>query len=196
MSFFVMDLETIGIESTSVVLSAAFVYVDIDNLPSDPTAAYKQLLADSCFVKFKSKEQSLPPYNRTVDLDTLQWWKRQGEYQRKMALIPSEIDVGVVEGAERLRAFFKSKPSGLPVWVRGSLDQPVFQSLLKSFSIPSFIEYNCYRDVRTAIDLIYPGAKSGYVDIDGFDSYQVIKHHPTHDCAYDGLQLIFGNKTE
>lgn len=195
MSFHVFDIETLGVESTSVVLSAAFVYVDVEDLPEDPTEAYKKLLQDSCFVKFKSKQQSLPPYNRTVDLDTLQWWRRQGEYQRQMALIPSDNDVDVVDGITKLRTFYKRNPSG-PVWVRGSLDQPVFQSLMKSFDINDFIEYNCYRDVRTAVDIIYPGSKSGYVDIDGFDPANVIKHHPVHDCAYDALQLIYGNKTE
>lgn len=195
MSFFVLDLETLGIESTSVVLSIGMVYVDPDILPTDPNKAYQYLMQkESVFVKLKSKAQTFEPYYRTVDMSTYEWWKKQGEYQKQHAIQPTEHDLDVPEGIAILRSFFTSKPNykNLPMWVRGSLDQPVFQSLLNSYKLPPFIDYNCYRDVRTAIDIIYEHSKNGYVDIHGFDRDQVIKHHPVHDCAYDAIQLIRG----
>lgn len=191
---FFFDVETLSVESTAVILSAALLYVVPEDLPEDNNLAYDQLLASACFVKFNAKSQTLPPYNRTVDSDTLGWWKKQGAYQRECSLLPSPTDVSVPDGVKLLRESFESKPKNLPVWVRGSMDQPALESLLKSFKIPTFVFYNNFRDVRTAVELLYPLSKGGYVEIPDFDRDRVIKHHPSHDCAIDALMLLRGKQ--
>jgi len=194
MAFFVLDLETLGVESTSVVLSAAFVYVDPDDLSTDNLTAYQQLLDGAAFAKFDAKEQR--SMGRTVDADTLNWWKKQGDVQKRTSLLPGDNDMTVIEGLDSLCDWYQKFPNWktLPVWVRGSLDQPCFESLFRSVGKSPIVPYNCYRDVRTAIDLLYPNSKAGYVDIPDFDQYTVIKHDPVHDCAYDALMMLRGTR--
>lgn len=196
MSFFVLDLETLGVESTSVVLSIGMVYCDPELLSEDNTEAYNQLLKESCLIKFNAKEQSASTTNRTISKATLDWWQKQGEIPRMQAMTPTPEDMNAVEGLTKLRKWFNSYKDAkkLPIWVRGSLDQPTFESLCRSFDVEPFVMYNCYRDVRTAIDLIYDEGKGGYVEIPDFDSDIVIKHNPVHDSAYDALMLIRGKQ--
>lgn len=195
--FFVFDIETAGTESIALMLSAAFVYVEPQLLSADNNEAYQQLLDSSIFVKFKAKPQTLPPYNRLVEKDTLDWWSKQGEFQRNLAIIPNKIDMDVLDGVSVLREFFFSKPNAknLSIWTRGTFDQPIFESTLKSYKLPAFVPFNSFRDIRTAIDIIYcDTSRRGYVDVPNFDQSKVISHHPVHDCARDALMLLRGGK--
>lgn len=87
------------------------------------------------------------------------------------------------------------------VWTRGSLDAMCIDSLFKQVEQPVLFGYNRYRDVRTALDFIYPGvAKNGYIDVDpdkciGFKPEMVVKHNPVHDSAFD-LAMMFYGKAE
>lgn len=193
MSFFVFDVETLGIESTSVCLSLSMVYCDPESLSEDNNEAYQQLLKESVFVKFRAMEQVKA--GRQVCKSVIDWWDKQGDIQKKAAIVEQKDDVLAHDGLMKLRKFWSSYKDhkDLPIWIRGTLDQMILESLQRTFEVDSFISYNCYRDVRTAIELLYSDtAKAGYVAIPEFDQYQVIKHHPTHDCAYDALQLIRG----
>ena len=191
---FCFDIETLGIESTSCVLSVALNYCIPAKLKLDNSLAYTQLYRDTCFVKFDVREQSAA--KRTMDRSTLDWWTKQGEIQRRKSFTPNrELDFPVEEGVHVLREFFNEKndPSA-PVWVRGSLDQLLFESLLRTFDIPEIIPYNQYRDVRTAISLLYPEEKGGYVEVPDFDLYTVNKHDPVADVCYDVLMLLRGKQ--
>jgi hypothetical protein len=79
------------------------------------------------------------------------------------------------------------------MWARGSLDQIVIDSLANRFEMESIIDYHVWRDVRTAVDILY-GTINGYVNVDHplFKRHEVIKHHPVHDCALDAMQLMYG----
>ena len=72
---FCFDVETLGVESTSVILSYAIVYFDPDTRPS-----YQQLLDKTLFVKLDAKDQ-IKNYKRTVSKDTIDWWSKQHEYK-------------------------------------------------------------------------------------------------------------------
>jgi hypothetical protein len=59
-----------------------------------------------------------------------------------------------------------------------------------------------WRDVRTAIDILYETDK-GYVNVvvppwvDTFDpTLHVTKHNPIDDCAFDIMQLLYGEKKD
>jgi hypothetical protein len=197
--FFVFDVETLCIVSISVCLSLAMVYCDPEVLPENNDEAYSYLLNESIFVKFNAKEQVNSEYKpRSINSGTLDWWEKQGDVQKKASFIPNkELDMLAIPGLQKLKKFWLSFPNHkeLPIWTRGSLDQLILESLQRTFGVDPFIPYNCYRDVRTAIDLIYSEtSKGGYVDIPDFDKYQVVKHHPTHDCAFDALQLVRGQQ--
>jgi hypothetical protein len=190
---FCLDLETLGVESTSAILSLGMTYFD----PSKPLSM-RQLFKDSIFIKFDVQEQ-IRMYNRTREKSTLDWWSKQCDYAKRTNLLPSDKDVGTAEGVQRLRDWFNAKPNAKDemVWVRGHLDQPVFESLLRAMGEPPFISYAAFRDVRTAIDCFYPTSRNGYVEIDldkcpDYDRDQIVKHHPVADCVLDVCQLFAG----
>lgn len=198
---FAFDIETVGVASDSGILSASLVYCDPENLAEDNTEAYLQLLSQSCFVKFDINEQikniDLKKL-RSMDSGTLRWWQKQGEIQQTASLIPNkEIDVSVYDGMKTLSSFFDYHRKGKDanVWLRGSLDQLATESICNSYDAPNWLIYNHTREVRTALDLLYPEfVNNGYVEVPGFDVSNVVKHHPTHDCAYDLLMLFRGRQ--
>jgi hypothetical protein len=67
-------------------------------------------------------------------------------------------------------------------------------SLCKAVGVDLIAPYFAWRDVRTAVDLITETGKGGYCDITHptFKRHNVIKHHPTHDCALDIMMLLYG----
>ena len=192
--FIVQDIETLGIESTSVILSNTFILVDPDALPEDNTEAFEYLLKKSITVKFNVKEQF--DKGRTTEKRVIDWWKKQSEHAKRESLIPRATDFNGKQGIRVLRDWFSRIPNAkqIPVWVRGSLDQPCFDSFLRLYEEMPFTDYNCYRDVRTMVELVYSNnSKAGYVEVPGFDDIRyVIKHVPSHDCAYDALMMLRG----
>ena len=185
---FIFDVETLGVESNAVVLSAALIYFDAEKRPT-----YQDLLDDACFVKFNAKEQMNA--GRTVSKSTLDWWKTQHEYVKKVSLEPSRDDISVQEGFDKFYSYIDQydKNRERTFWARGSLDQLVIDSLAVKFGLQEITGYNRWRDVRTAVD-IFTGSKDGYCHVSHplFERHQVIKHHPVHDCAYDAMMLMYG----
>jgi hypothetical protein len=186
---FIFDVETLGVESNAVVLSAALIHFDPEKRPT-----YQDLLDDSCFVKFKAKQQVVD-YGRTISQSTLEWWANQHEYVKQTSLNPSSTDVTAEEGLAILHNYMNKFPnaSKQTMWARGSLDQLVIDSLCVKLGMQEITGYNMWRDVRTAVDILY-GTSNGYVEVDHplFKRHEVIKHHPVHDCALDAMQLMYG----
>ena len=185
---FIFDVETLGVESNAVVLSAALVHFDPERRPT-----YQDLLDDACFVKFNAKEQM--DVGRTVSKSTLEWWKEQHDYVKQVSLNPSREDMTVENGMQKFYDYMKKFPNSeqQTMWARGSLDQLVIDSLAVKFGLQEITGYNRWRDVRTAVDILY-NKTDGYVDVDHplFKRHEVIKHHPVHDCALDAMQLMYG----
>jgi len=185
---YMFDVETIGVESTSVILSAAIIRFD----PTNTEKTYDDYLQDALFVKLNVEEQ-VKNYNRTIDKSTIEWWSKIHPSIREVSFVPSKNDISVLDGIEKLRDYI-GKPSNPTFWSRGSLDQMVIDSLCKAVDVDLLAPYNCWRDVRTALDCLCETTKNGYCDLKiPFDKgANVIKHHPVHDCAYDIMQLVHG----
>lgn len=184
------DVETIGVESTSVILSAAIIRFD----PTIKDLTYDDYISEALFVKFDVKEQ-VTKYNRTIDKSTIEWWSKQHDYVRKVSFIPSqEDDLPAIEGIERIAEYINTPYQENTMWARGSLDQMTIDSLCKVAGQELIAPYNNWRDVRTALDCLTETSKHGYCDLKiPFDKgSHVIKHHPVHDCAYDIMQLVHG----
>lgn len=186
---FVFDVETLGVESNSVVLSAALLHFDPEQKPT-----YQQMLDGACFVKFNAREQ-IEQYKRTIDIGTLEWWKNQHQYARQVSFDPSSNDLTAVQGITILHNYMNKFPNAnkQTMWARGSLDQLVIDSLCRKVDLETITTYNMWRDVRTAVDIMY-GTTNGYCEIEheGFERASVIKHHPVHDCALDAMMLMYG----
>lgn len=186
---FMFDIETLGIESNSVILSFACIYFD----PS-LKYTYEDLLGQAIFVKLDSKDQ-VERLGRTVTKSTLDWWAGQSSENKLKSFIPSTSDVKAEDAIEKLRQWSKQFPdnTNIPVWARGNLDQMAIGSLENACKVDTVFHFGRWRDVRTAVDLL-TNSSNGYCDIKDFDKNQVKKHDPVHDCAYDIMMLLYGNK--
>lgn len=186
---FVFDIETLGIESTTVVISAALLWFNPEEQPD-----YQKLLNDACFVKLNAKDQ-IERFGRTVNKDTLDWWKTQHEYVRKVSFDPSPNDLLAEDAIQQLNDYMNKYPTPAKqtMWARGSLDQVAIDSLCIKVGKNPITTYNMWRDVRTAVDC-FTGSTNGYCDVahPTFKRHEVIKHHPVHDCALDAMQLMYG----
>jgi hypothetical protein len=188
---FIFDVETLGVESNAVVLSAALIQFDVEKRPT-----YQDLLDTACFVKINAKDQ-VKRLGRTVDLGTLEWWNNQHEYVKSVSFEENSIDILAEDAITRLHNYMNKfkNPSQQTMWARGSLDQMVIDSLAKKLDMHPITDYNMWRDVRTAVDILY-GTSNGYVEVEHplFNRAAVIKHHPVHDCALDAMQLMYGKQ--
>lgn len=191
---FCLDIETLGVESTSVILSVGISYVS-----NTEPKSYQDILDNSIFIKLNAKEQIAA--GRVVVNSTVDWWNKQCDFAKERSYYPKNSDLSVDEGISILQKWVNERAKKDDIcWIRGSLDQMCLDSLFRTADAAPLFPYNAYRDVRTAIELLYPEtAKNGYVDVDpeyclGFDRDQVLKHSPEHDCAFDLAMILFGKK--
>ena len=185
---FMFDIETLDAESTAVVLSASIIHFDLS-----VQYTYEQLLEKALFVKFDAQAQVA--LGRSVDRGTLDWWATQHDYVKKTSLAVTGADLSPIDGINAIKQYIAKYPEkDQTFWSRGSLDQMCIDSLCKSVKQDLIAPYFVWRDVRTAVDLLCETGKGGYADIvhPTFQRHNVIKHHPTHDCALDIMMLIYG----
>jgi hypothetical protein len=183
------DVETLGIESNSVILSMALVYFDLEKKPT-----YEDLIKDAFFVKLNAKDQ-LQRLGRTVTKSTLDWWEQQAQSVKDLSLNPSSNDVLAEDALDQMKAYVDARPEAKKaiVWARGNLDQMVLGSLEDKLKRDNIFHFGRWRDVRTAVDLL-TGSTNGYCTIQDFNDIMVVKHNPIHDCAYDAMMLMYGRK--
>jgi hypothetical protein len=190
------DIETLGTESTSVVLSAAITYFDFSDAIEDRStenlvSEYNRYVMTSCFVKFNALEQR--DLGRVDTTGTKEWWIKQSQMARETSFYAKEDDLSAAAGIARINSYIDAHggPNQI-VWARGSLDQMCWDSLCRSAGQEPLVKYNMWRDVRTAIDLLASESKGGYAMIPGFDpDLYVVKHIPQNDCALDIMELLY-----
>jgi hypothetical protein len=187
---FMVDVETLGIESTAVVLSAAVIHFNLDDIDDKPEVYFKKLLKKALFVKFDAGEQI--KLKRIINSSTLDWWNKQAAIPREMSMRPLPTDLDAVDGIALINDYIESHGGKDTLfWQRGSLDQVMLDSLCRSAGLPHIVDYNVWRDIRTAVELLAKESRGGYCNIHGFDpGAHVVKHNPIHDCAYDILMLL------
>ena len=194
---FMFDIETLGIESTTVVLSAAIIHFDPE---VDTNISFKELVQRGLLVKFDAKDQ-VKRLNRTMTKSTLDWWNKQGEYQQKLSFVPdASRDMISENGIEAIRKYINqyhrgADPQTMTIWARGSLDQMAIDSLALKAGVERIAPFNRWRDVRTAVDLM-TDSKNGYCKVTDLNRDEVVKHDPVHDCALDILMLLRGESSE
>ena len=193
---FFLDIETLGVESTAAILSIAIIYVP----DAEPRPAV-ELMSDYIFVKFDVKDQ-ISRFKRTVDMGTVEWWKKQSKNARDKSYERNpDLDLSSEEALDRIDAWVKKHKdySNELVWIRGTLDQMAVDSLYSALKRNPPFKYNVYRDMRTAVDLLYPNSNGGYVEVDSsvctrYDQLQWVKHDPVHDVSIDAAMLLYGKK--
>ena len=99
---FMFDIETLGIESTTVVLSAAIICFDPEK---DSDISFRELVERGLLVKFDAKDQ-VKRLDRTMTKSTLDWWGKQGSYQQKLSFVPdASRDMISENGIEAIRKY-------------------------------------------------------------------------------------------
>jgi hypothetical protein len=194
---FIFDVETLGKESNSVILSMACIYFNPDDQPD-----HKKLFDEAFFCKFDVEDQ-IKRLNRKVGKTTMQWWSKQCENVKNKSFRPSVQDVKFEDGYEAMRKWAKIKNDDKCwVWARGNLDQLVMDSMEEQLELEPIFPYARWRDVRTAVDFLY-GSMNGYVKVDvppwieSFDKeIHITKHNPIDDCVLDAMMLMYGKKEE
>ena len=194
---FIFDVETLGKESNSVILSMAAIYFEPDKEPS-----HTQLRDSAFFVKFDVQDQ-IKRLNRKVGKTTIEWWSKQCENVRNKSFKPRADDIQFEIGYEAMRQWANTKnDSKCWVWARGNLDQLVLDSMEEQLELKPIWPFSRWRDIRTAVDFLY-GTTNGYVEVDtpawveAFDSkLHITKHNPIDDCVFDAMQLMYGKKNQ
>ena len=190
---FIFDVETLGKQSNSVILSMACIYFNPQEEPD-----HNKLRQDAFFAKFDVVDQ-MKRLHRTSGKSTMEWWAKQCDNVRKASFTPHESDCIFEDGYEAMRKWAESKNDPKCwVWARGNLDQLVLDDIEEQCGLEPIWLFNRWRDVRTAVDFLY-GTTNGYVNVDypGFDSKNDIsKHNPIDDCLLDAMMLMYGVKHE
>ncbi len=193
---YVYDLETLGVNETAVVLSIGCIYIG-----TPEPCSYRDLMKNSFFVKLDAKHQ-IQKLGRQVTSSTVDWWAKQSIAAKNTSYVPSKDDVTPEFALQQLRKFVydNTGQSRVKCYTRGSMDVIVSEHMAKQVDIKLPWVYNDFRDIRTAIDILYPLSKDGYVAVDqtkcfGYTDDMTIAHDPVHDCARDAAMMLFG-KTE
>lgn len=183
----VFDVETLSKSSEAVILSMACVYFN----PGEKLD-YNKLLKDAFFAKLDVQRQ-VKEHHRKIDKGTIDWWGKQCQLAKEKSFIPTPIDDTFENAYQNFRYWVKDHKAEKDwIFSRGMLDQLVLDSYEGQLGIEPIFHYNRWRDVRTAIDIIYE-TETGYVDVENFDAKaHVIKHDPVHDCAYDAMMIVHG----
>jgi hypothetical protein len=186
---FCFDIETMGVESTAVVLSFACTYFDPNDKPSPET-----LRKNTFFAKLNATDQ-IQRLSRTVDRGTIEWWAKQCENVKNKSFKPLSTDLIVEDALDEFTKWRKQYPKEKQwVWARGNLDQCVFNSLERACNREVIFPHYIWRDLRTAIDFLY-NTLNGYttVQYEGFDrELHITKHNPIDDCILDAMMLMYG----
>ncbi len=187
MKHFCYDVETLSLKEVGVVLSAAI--VEFNPLGGETMS---QLLEKALLVKFDAAEQVRA--GRVMDEDVVEWWKQQDPEVQKVSL-GNVGAVSTLRGISALRKYITDRvgvEEDYVFWTRGSLDQFVTDSLCASVGQKPIVPYRFYRDVRTAVDILY-GTSRGYTSVPKkVLDVEVRKHDPRHDVCYDALMLASG----
>lgn len=189
--FLVTDIESMGIESTSVILSAAILYVDLSKQHN-----WTSLYENALFVKFSVREQ-VEKYKRTTDKGTIEWWNKQCDLVKQKSFFPSKNDMLAVDGISCMREYIARHCDRNTTYnfVRGSLDQICLDSLCTAMGEEALIPYANYMDVRTYVNVLATKAVRGYCDVPvelfpNSDRNVVLKHNPLDDIVLDALMIL------
>ncbi len=191
---FFLDIETLDTEQTSVVLS-----IGIIHMPSPEPMSFEDILSRGLFVKLDSRSQISA--GRTTSKDTMDWWSKQPKEIQQKNLIPSKDDLHAAEAISKIKEYIKDRDSSkrLTCFTRGSFDSVILDHLCKkTLGVEPLFKFWEYRDVRTAIDIIYAETSNrSYVKIDesrcpGANKWMNEKHSPDVDAALDAAMILFG----
>lgn len=194
MRFLIGDCETMGVNENSVILDFSFVAVDFNKRLDYTQDELREL---SVKWKFDAKEQL--DRGRTVDQDTMEWWRKQDKDVRQRCVLPSEHDVSLYSLFDRLKEYLRDNdfsnrgPKASNFWfaTRGELEPKVIHHIYQqngsSLQQEGFYDYYRWRDVRTMLHFL-TGTENGYLSVSD-ECKGIQKHDSRDDIILDCLQM-------
>jgi hypothetical protein len=181
----IYDFETLSQNpNNGVVLSFAMLYFDPKRFNDNPYT-FPELLSKTRFFKFDVQDQ-VKNYAREIDMDTVEWWNRQGPEARKQ-LKPSSNDKKFDEFFEWLNEGYMKVNK---VWTRRNTFDPIFlTNILKQLGHPEMWDWWLIRDTISTIEALSIGTElhNSFMP-DGVQEH-FVKHDPCHDIAVDVLRM-------
>lgn len=183
---FLMDFETLGTEDSAVLLS-----VGVMKCPKTITDEERQnpILLEKYTLHFKIDREEQIKNKRTIDKDTIEWWKKQN-IDAKNILTNSNCYNSKTIYNELLKFFtdagFDAKKH--TIWSRGLIDQRWWQSYCRTFNFYDFLPFWCWRDTRTLLDVLTNDPNGNIFTFNG-----LVKHNSSHDCILDFIRMISVN---
>lgn len=182
----VYDFETLSQDAVNgVVISFAMLSFDESRFITKPYE-YEELLKNCHMIKFNVDEQ-VKEYGRSVQKDTIEWWKNQPK-EAQLQLKPSEDDVSIVE----LYDFFvEHQPSDLKkLYTRGNTFDPVFfDYIMRDTDNITPYPWWIVRDTRSLIDGMAWGTDLNNKFMPPTVGDKFIHHDPKHDIAVDVMRI-------
>lgn len=171
MSHVMIDLETLGTQPGSVILSVGAVLFD-------PTKPVDECLGDELYMVV-SKSSSLD-YAMTVSKDTLAWWEKQSPEAKQVLVEAEEGGNDMRDAMVRLARFI---PEGAKVWSNGAnFDQPLLDVAYNRCATPLPWKYWNSRCYRTIVAL-YPNEKA-------VRPATVCAHNALEDAKWQAKHLV------
>lgn len=182
----IYDFETLGQDQrNSVVLSFAMITFSERHYKSDPYE-YMELVNKAKFIKFDVATQV--EAGRKINLETLKWWKDQGDEAQKQ-LRPLLDDKPLSE----LSTFIKKHTVDCKIkksFTRGNTFDPMFlQYIMEETGNEDPFHWRTVRDTRSMIEGMSFGMKLDNGFTPGGLENQFIKHDPRHDIAMDVMRM-------
>lgn len=160
-----VDIETLGTKSTSVVLSIGAVEFDERQLGRE---FYRRVNIDSCI-----------KHGLTVDGRTIEWWMDQAQDAREF------FQSDGIDLADALREFSETFSFAGEIWANGvAFDFPILENAYHAVNLPVPWQYYDARDYRT-VKYLAPLSVLNRVKVD-----PVIKHNALEDAKAQALTLM------
>lgn len=185
MKCIIYDFETLGQKPReNAVLSLAMVdYNDAKFIEGDGYD-YDELLAATKYIKFDVADQ-VKHHGKTIDPNTLEWWKGQGETAKKV-LKPSESDQSIADLRQWILTHFPNPEKYAKVYTRGNTFDPMFLDALGA----DVFSWWAIRDTRSYIDGMLLGAEdpdNRFVPKEYADKF--VAHDARHDIVMDIMRM-------
>ena len=171
-----VDLETLDVKPTAVVVSYAAIPFDLDN-----NTPFEEM-AEGSYPVLYHRLAIEPQINggRTISAATLGWWLTQEEETRNEVALACGMENPLLELHGPLCRFYEFvKQHGCErIWGNGpSFDNAILRSLFDDMDTEFPFKYNADRDLRTLCDMTQ---ESHTVEV----PEGMIAHNPVHDASF------------
>ena len=162
MTDIMIDIETFGTDSNSVVVSISAVKFNREGVIGETFEMAPSIL-EQLLVK-----------GTVMDLDTIEWWQTQNDEAKKSLTGIKTRSVPFVLNA---LSEYLTEESGYNLWGNGSVfDNVITENLFKRHGVTFPVGFWAHRDVRTLVDIAGIN-KEDYV-------FEGIKHNGLDDCRH------------